>query len=68
MAVRRAGGIKHLTQVIGFLFQYMKTILFKEEGRKEKHKPTMLKGKTKLNLACNGLGNYSRALHVCEEN
>lgn len=65
VAGRRAEEIKHLTEASGFLFQQIKSILLKAKGRKEKLAPTM-PGKKKKNLfACNGLGNYSRALHFC---
>lgn len=37
VAVRRAEEIKHLTEAHGFVFQQIKSIQLKAEGRKDKH-------------------------------
>lgn len=64
VAVRRAEEIKHLMEASGFLFQQIKSILLKAEGRKEKHVWRM-PGKNLF--ALNGLRNYSKALDFCKK-
>lgn len=53
VAVRRAEEIKHLTGACGFVFQQIKSIQLKAEGRKEKHDNNARKNL----FAFNGLGN-----------
>lgn len=62
-AVRRAEEIEHLTEASGFLFQQIKSILLKVEGRKEKRSQAMPE---KNLFALSGPGNCSRALHFCK--
>lgn len=64
VVVRRAEEIKHLTEASEFLFQQIKSILLKAEGRKEKHARTMPE---KNLFAFNGLENYSRVLRSCKK-
>lgn len=51
VALRRAEEIKHLTEASGFLFQQIKSILLKTEGRKEKHAQTMPEKTCLLSMA-----------------
>lgn len=51
VVVRRAEEIKHLTEASEFLFQQIKSILLKAEGRKEKHARTMPEKTCLLSMA-----------------